>query len=373
MQRRLSDYSSGRDNNFNLIRLIAASMVLVSHSFTLATGRPDLEPFSREIGITFGSMAVDIFFVTSGFLVTGSLISRKNILEFFLARALRIYPGLWVSQVVTVVIVGLWFSSLSSKLFFTEWTTWHSFLKNCVLIRGVDASFPGAFETVPFKQGGANSSLWTLPVELGMYIKLGISWLVLGLVRRYGGRLFVAFCVGVAALSTLLDLFDYINPSWDFLPLASGWTLTSKFFTGATLRLLQSRVVASRWVAGFMMLVLVASIMNLFCFGIAYKLVLPYLVIYVALVPSLGRFRFLTKGDYSYGIYIYAYPIQQSIATVIKNIPPFKMFVLAYPITFLFAFASWHLVEKHSLKFKEHLGRSIPAIFRTPAPRVKAQ
>src|ERR1700733_14431477 len=121
----LKDYSSGRNNNFNIVRLIAASMVLVSHSFTLATGNPETEPFANQIGLTLGTVAVHIFFVSSGFLVTGSLLARKSVSEFFLARALRIYPALWVSQVVTFTIVGLWFTSLSASDFFGHWVTWH--------------------------------------------------------------------------------------------------------------------------------------------------------------------------------------------------------------------------------------------------------
>src|SRR6187455_1951063 len=90
---RLSDFTQGKDNNFNLIRFLAALMVLVSHSFVLSTGRSQLEPFGALLGMNLGNMAVGVFFAASGFLVTGSLLSRQSFSDFVVARALRIYPG----------------------------------------------------------------------------------------------------------------------------------------------------------------------------------------------------------------------------------------------------------------------------------------
>src|SRR4051812_37390900 len=101
---KLSDVARGRDNNFNLIRVLAALAVLVTHSFTLALGTSDAEPFAHSLGMTPGGMAVDIFFVTSGFLVTASMLQRQNIIAFLWARALRIFPALWVMLIVTVLL-----------------------------------------------------------------------------------------------------------------------------------------------------------------------------------------------------------------------------------------------------------------------------
>jgi peptidoglycan/LPS O-acetylase OafA/YrhL len=359
----LKDYSSGRNNNFNIVRLVAASMVLVSHSFTLATGNPETEPFGNQIGLTLGSVAVHIFFVSSGFLVTGSLLARKSVFEFFLARALRIYPALWVSQVVTFTIVGLWFTSLSASDFFGHWVTWHSFLKNCFLLRGVDVELPGAFATVPFSIGGVNSSLWTLPIELGMYLKLGLSWLVLHWIPRHGARLCVALWLAVAVFSNLFDAAIALHLPVPFMQ--ADWALTALFFSGVALKVLERRIPVSGWIAAALALAMVCFMSSRTYFPIAYKLMLPYLVIYLALVPFHGRRRARETADYSYGIYIYAYPVQQSLAALLKHITPVQMLCFSYPTVFALAFLSWHLVEKHALRVKEELARTMRALLGT--------
>lgn len=359
MTHKLSDYTVGRANNFNVLRLVAASMVLVSHSFTLATGQPQTEPFVAQIGLTLGEIAVHIFFVTSGFLVTGSLLSRGNIVEFLAARALRIYPALWVSQFLTVLVVGLLFTQLPAGHFFTLWRTWHSVLKNCALVRGVDVGFPGAFTHVPFAVGGVNSSLWTLPVELWLYLKLGFAWLLLSWIPRLRMRIFQALCLAVAAICMLLAILDGTGSLRPAIATAvsGGWILTGFFFAGAALRLFQNHVPMSHRLAAIFTLALLASGVNHACFAVVYRLVLPYLVLYLALVPPLRRLRIATKGDYSYGIYIYAYPVQQSLAALVTPIAPVQMIFCAAPITLGLAFASWHLVEKHAMSLKDEVAR----------------
>lgn len=350
--RKISQYTKDHNNNFNALRLIAASAVLVSHSFTLATGNPQVEPFVRDIGLTLGTIAVHVFFVTSGFLVTGSLLSRRNVVDFCIARALRIYPALWLSQLITVVVVGLWFTSLESRTFLTEWRTWHSILKNCVLLRGVDIELPGAFRTVPFAAGGVNSSLWTLPVELGMYIKLAIFWLAFAYIPRWGGRLFGAFIVLLAVFGVAFGVAGVIAPLPHELRISSGWTLTGMFFCGAALRLFQERVPMSHWLACILGGALLVTLFDREAFKITYLIVVPYLVIYLGLGLAVRGRRIVLRSDYSYGIYIYAYPIQQSIAAMMHGIAPVSMTAIAYPLTLGFGAASWHLLEKRALKLK---------------------
>ena len=112
---RLSQYTTSRDNNFNLIRFIAASAVLYYHCFPLTIGPVYSEPIGRFIWIGPGDLAVHIFFVSSGFLVTSSLVKRNNIIAYFWARFIRIYPALFVVVGFCVFVIGLSYTSLINK------------------------------------------------------------------------------------------------------------------------------------------------------------------------------------------------------------------------------------------------------------------
>jgi peptidoglycan/LPS O-acetylase OafA/YrhL len=181
---RLGDLAHGRDNNFQLIRLVAASFVVLFHSFAL-TGRWTQEPLWRVMPETnFGALGVKIFFVVSGFLVTRSWLSRRAVGPFVAARVLRIYPALVAATLLTILLAGI-SSSLAWPQFLADPQTidyaWRVALGWEVVYR-----LPGAFPTNPFPHD-VNGSLWTLPIELRLYVaSAGAGFL--GILARRGRR-----------------------------------------------------------------------------------------------------------------------------------------------------------------------------------------
>lgn len=125
---KLSDVAYSHENNFNLIRFLAAYAVLLSHSFAL-TAAGVAQPFMDTINYSLGSIAVDVFFVTSGFLVAGSLMRRPGLLSYFKSRALRIYPALWVVNILTVFLVAPVLTTVTLPEYFSNSQTWRYFLK----------------------------------------------------------------------------------------------------------------------------------------------------------------------------------------------------------------------------------------------------
>ena len=121
----LFELSKGRDNNFNLIRFIAACMVVYEHCFSLIYASHDKEPLQTLLGFSIGEIAVDVFFFTSGFLIAGSFFRRKSTIAFFWARILRIYPALCVSLVVVTITIGLTSTTVSIIDFFTNSQTYN--------------------------------------------------------------------------------------------------------------------------------------------------------------------------------------------------------------------------------------------------------
>ena len=177
---RLSHYAVGRDNNFTLVRFTAAMAVLFAHSIGALGLPPETEPVFRRVGFSLGEMGLDALFVTSGFLVTASLVKRGDLIGFFWARALRVYPALWVMLLLMVFVLAPALTTLPFPDYFASETTWSYLAKCATLIGGIRYTLPGVFDALPLK-GEFNGSLWTMPVELRMYIYVAVLWLAFAL------------------------------------------------------------------------------------------------------------------------------------------------------------------------------------------------
>src|SRR5689334_6601364 len=305
---RLADVARGRDNNFNLLRLIAATAVLISHSFPLAIGPKATEPLVDAVGMTLGGVAVDVFFVTSGYLVTASLINRRSTLEFVWARTLRIFPGLVVMLMVVAFVAGPLLTTLHLAQYFAS-TRVYMFLAECSTLFRCHDQLPGVFTDNPFKET-INGSLWTLPHELKMYALLALAWLLLAVAQKLRLQaLHCAIVVGAVAAGV-----DQLALHLRGLPVRPFIHFAYLFFGGAACYVLRDRFVLSGTLFWTLLVALLVTAVDKEVFYIAYMLLLPYLLIYAAYAqwPVIRLYNKL--GDYSYGIYIYAFPVQQSAA-----------------------------------------------------------
>ncbi len=351
----LSEHTSNRDNNFNLLRFIAAFVVLYTHSFSLLSGDIYDEPLRRAMDMSLGDIAVDIFFVTSGFLITSSYLNRGNLIAFAWARILRIYPGLIVAMIFCVFFIGVWFTSLSTSDYLTDPQTYQYFFKNIILFFGVEYNLPGVFLSVPYASP-VNGSLWTLPYEVRMYAILAFILATIVFLRKKIA--FITFknillFVGLFSLVILfVNHFYTLRETSSFLP--KFIRLFSVFFVGAMFYVWKDSIKLSyKWFIIFAVLLVVSSI-HKDVFFIVYYLVLAYIIFFLAYVPSgfIRKFNYL--GDYSYGLYIYAFPVQQSLLAIYPNISIFNMVLVSFTITLILSILSWHLVEKKFLKMKNN-------------------
>lgn len=346
----LSDYTDSRDNNFNLIRFFAASLVLFGHCYPLSGTHP--EPLA-QYGLSLGHLAVDIFFITSGFLVTRSLVIRQDLVSFAFARALRIFPALIIAVVFSVFVVGLFFTSLPAQEFISHPAV-HAYLFNNITLILQPTAFllPGVFESNPYK-GSVNGSLWTLPWEVNMYILLAILGSLVFIKPSFVSlRMFKWIVVGIVLICLPLYASNYLLHFSNTPFLNAGVHFMTTFFVGATLFVFQKHIFLSKRVFGICILLLFYTANYKFAFFPAYNLVLGYLVLYLAYVPGGFIRRFNQLGDYSYGIYIYAFPVQQSVAALMPGINVVTLLAYSFLITLLLAVLSWHLIEKPALRLK---------------------
>jgi peptidoglycan/LPS O-acetylase OafA/YrhL len=344
-------------NNFNLIRMVAASLVLISHSYALCGFD---EPLKARLGVTWGSIAVDIFFATSGYLVTASIIRGANAKNFVFNRVLRIFPGLIVAVLFTTIVCSIWFTTFPFLEFWSQWKTWRYLIKNMMLVwpQGLEWSLPQTLIGIPSDKGGGaalNGSLWTLPQELKMYtyllaIYIGCSGLNrLFPLSKWGMSVFFIFTIYVvAAIALLADVYFTINGHHK-LVLHMG----AMFFAGSAAfvrKISFSRLWPFSLAA--ICVVVATAVISGHAFLPIYTLILPWSVLAIAYAPTSALHRYNQLGDFSYGMYIYAFPVQQWVAYLIKDIQPLQMMLICFPVVLALSMLSWKLVERRALAFK---------------------
>lgn len=296
--------------NFDLMRLAAALLVVVSHTFPLA-GQPPV----RIMGVEdLGALGVSIFFVVSGYLVSASYLRDPR--SYLFKRVLRIEPGLVASLVVTVVLLGL-VTTAPPAIY---WPKAAEYVVRNSLLYPATYDLPGVFQAAPLA-GVVNGVLWTLRLEFSFYV-------VLMLVRARLPLLVVL----TAVCAVVWLAMTFATPDWASERLTRIVFLTARngllFFAGAALQV--GRVKVPPW----------AGAASALAFPFAGAAALPTAVLGLARPGKL-------PADLSYGIYIYAFPVQQMLA--IHGVLNVATAVLA---VIPFALMSWFLVERPALALK---------------------
>lgn len=341
----LAHQTAGRDNNVLGIRFVAAAAVILFHCYAL-TDRWTEEPLHAALPpMNLGALGVEIFFVLSGFLVTQSWLARPALVPFAAARVLRIYPALVAATVFTILVAGA-SSTLPWGEYLRSPTTWRYLVRTASGIDVVDR-LPGVFPDNPFPHA-ANGSLWTLPVELRLYVALGLAG-VAGLLFRPRAWLVAGLVLVAAALA------------WpDAVPLdpnTAGTRLAALLFLLGSLACVWQRFVPlSLPGAAFAVALPLIDAHGLARDGPLFALLLAYVVLVVAYHPALRIGGLARAPDYSYGLYVYAFPIQQTIVRAVPDLPPPLLFAGALAATLAVAAVSWHALETPLLRLKSRFG-----------------
>lgn len=335
----IEDGLARKDDNFLLLRVIAASLVIYGHAPPIAGGYAPKDLFLMlGIGHYSGDLAVSLFFAISGFLVTGSYVRRSNLVEFAWARALRLVPAYAVCLLALAYVVGPIFTIRPIGRYLTDPDTFHYFWKNIQFQPHMVWRLPDVFLANP-KRATVNGAIWTLPVEARMYLYAALLGIV-GLYRRrwlFNAAFVVAITYGLLvaaepslalsakgrlALMFAIGMFCYINRGW--IPVS-----------GIVLAALVGLSILLRGTPAYpaMLCVTLAYFALWFAYGTRWT----------------GFNRF---GDCSYGIYLWGWPVQQVFAALYPTMPALANAALSLVVAAAIASASWHWVEKPALAFK---------------------
>lgn len=325
-------------NNFDAIRFIAASLVLFSHSFPLTLhGEKEPVAFLTNGFIDGGKIAVITFFILSGFLISASWENTNNFRDYLSARIKRILPAL-TGVLLLTVLAGARLTSSTVHEYIPSAASY--FAKNLTLYKG-QLEIIGVFESNPYGPA-VNGSLWTLRHEFTCYLLIAVLG-CLKLIQKI--QLLLTWLV-----AALLPLVAPINSNFllEFLPLCA-W-----FLSGALAYSFRDHEISKTSVC-----ICVFAIIFTALSGADLVLASPAIA-YLLIRTSYKSSPFLNfgkYGDFSYGIYIYAFPVQQLVIhhlTNLSSLPvnPWVVSLYSFPITLIFAIASWHFIEKRFLKRK---------------------
>ncbi len=345
---RLSEILSPQSNSFGVVRLAMAVAVLISHSYLYQTGTSAAEPFYKYTCHSMGEHAVQVFFILSGVLVAQSFDRSRNIFDFALARVLRIFPALIVCVLISALVLGPIMSKLSLLDYLTSPALGAYIVKTIGLV-SASLPLPGVFDDLALA-GLVNSSLWTLKYEVMCYAGLALA----GLAGLFAPRWRAWSALLVAVFVALSFIEEPMSDERAYSSLENIRYFTVFFFTGVLAYLVRDRLIISAWV----LLPLAAAFYfarGTVVFEVVTALFLGYGTLWASTL-SFGPLRaFCNRFDLSFGIYIYAGPVQQMLLDFHPGMQPAVIAAVAFVITLPLALLSWVLIEHPALNLRRSI------------------
>lgn len=335
-------------NNYDFLRVFAALCIIYSHSYELLNLKNKEVLIELTNGkINFSFIGLSIFFSISGYLIAKSADCSPSIINYIWKRFLRIQPLLIVLCILTIFFAGIFYTSISAKEYFSNIQTW-TYFRNIFPMFGIQFSLPGVFESA-LRPNEINGSLWTLIVEERLYILMIFPLLLRNNTKNY----FLIFML-------FLNLFYLIHFSIFSEKLISYFNESSFFYALIFLNASALYHLKINFSGRLRLYIPVSFILFLFAFyfsslGFLYFYSIPVLVNSFACVKGCLN-RFGKYGDFTYGIYIFSFPVQQIlIVSNIGELQPLQIFIFTLLIVVPIATLTWNLIEKPCLKLKHKL------------------
>lgn len=339
----LSYALSRNGNNFDLVRLLAAIAVVYGHSYILQAPDGSSDWVQGALGFDgFGAFGVYAFFLLSGILVTASFDRQRSAPRFVALRIARIWPAVAGGSLVTVFIIGPLFTTLPLREYFASGVTWANLDNFSTIVLKEGWIVPGVFEHNRFLYDVC-APLWTLPLEVRCYLIVLVTG-VLGLLSNRWGVLLAA-TLGLLAFALRLHVPHLGMNLRDFSEKPGGYSFWPEpfFLLGMLIYGWREQIEISGFAAiGLIMTFLVfrdtAGAQPLFYLAFVYG------VLWIGTTPVLRRF--VPRNDYSYGIYLYGFMMQQCVASIAPHLSHQAAVLVAAPFILLCAALSWRYVER---------------------------
>ena len=335
-----SQIESERNNNFNIIRVFAAFLVIYGHMGVL-TGVAAETLFSQPVS----TIAVKIFFTISGYLVTKSFLSDTNFLRYITRRIFRIFPALIAVIVFSTLVIGAHYSTLSIAEYFSHPQTYRYLFGN--ILFHPEYTLPGVFTGYTYPNV-VNGSIWIIPGEFLMYLILPA---VLVIFKKLGStKIGVILFMLISLISSLLYISIFSSARFviwgnDIFQL---FPLIPYFFAGCLFTFPEFKKILNLQFAVVLALFSMIAKTGIVINEILVFISLPYLVLSFALSEKPIFSEWFKKSDFSYGIFLWGFPIQQIVGAKYAQygLSVFILATISYLIAFIPAIVSWYFIEK---------------------------
>ena len=333
--------AAGRPTGFDYLRLALAAAVIFVHGVDVTQGQAAGNALIQSSWRAIILPIVPMFFALSGFLVAGSLYRCKSLVSFLGLRVLRLFPALACEVTLSAFILGPIFTTFALSDYFSSLEFFRYFFNLMGLIQ---YTLPGVFTSNPWAQT-VNAQLWTVPYELECYISISVL-AVIGITRRRDWLL---------AFVALLQLGFIVCLAFDIPQINFGRLSVLCFLVGIVFYCYSDRIPLN---AGLFALS-AAALLGLMVFpGMEYLVAIPavYATVYLGTLNP-PKPRFIFGGDYSYGMYLYGFPLQQALALVVPGFAWYENAGAGLLLSLGFAYLSWWWIEKPALGLKAALLR----------------
>ena len=344
---KLSEILIKKNNNLDIFRLLAASLVVYGHAGAIAPGSNWTDFVIYLVGFDYsGSLAVKTFFFLSGLVVTNSLLHNSDIPRFIINRAFRIFPALIAVVFISAILIGPVVSSLPFHQYFADGTV-YSYIGDNVIFKTAYI-LPGVFDDNPYPSA-VNGSLWSLAYEVALYIGL----LVLYFIGIFKSRialfaLFFLFLLDSLIGNQLLFTYRPANHEIDYLlPCFAIGVMFACFKESLSINVFS----VVFFLVGF--LYFKGTIIQAYCF---------YVFLFVSILYMASRswlIRFKPSKDLSYGIYLWGFVIQQTMIYWFPGQGTATNALASLAATFVIAWGSWHFIEKPAVQLGYRLVESL--------------
>jgi peptidoglycan/LPS O-acetylase OafA/YrhL len=342
------------NNNFGFLRLLFAGLVILSHSPEMIDGNRSREMLTRIFGtLSFGEVAVDGFFLISGYLITRSWVQSSSTSEYLLKRVLRIYPGYIVAYLISLLVVGpLAGGQLNINLPFVV-------DQISTMISLGEPTLPGTFADLPNHL--LNSSMWTIPCEFVCYL-LVMALGMFGMMKHRMVYLAMTALVLTAVVVLQLIVIQH-RISLASTGIVAACLAMVKFFAifscGGCFYLFSDKIQYKRSIVLVVTPILIALLFSRLLAEASLAVFGGYLLFSFAFGAKANVLSQVdNKFDLSYGLYLYAWPIQNLLIMHFRSISPWVLSGLALAASSLVAFMSWTFVEKPCMKLKSRFAQA---------------